>query len=283
MARRPSPALDLRSADEGLDLLQRRAFDAELPRRCRSAAFASVDLSGLSADERGQGQAAFAQRTLDEYRSQVGLTEFLQEVTELGCAFDILTAAVRVVRDEARHVELCRRMVVALGGSDVIPGTPTWVTSDRSRPVLERVLVSTFGSLCIGETFSMRLLVASRDAATFPLAKAVLTVLAKDESTHSALGWRLLPVLWPVAGKAMRKRVAALLPDLLLASHEAVFGEATHDEAGVEGDPFGDVTLAERQRVWDRTLEKDLVRRFEALGIPSRKAARVLDAKPRFA
>ena len=277
------PALDLHPADEALALWQRRYFDDDLPEALSTRAFEQASKLKLSADDRASGLHGWRHRALDEYRSQVAFTEFLGEVTDLGCSHDILSASVRLVRDEARHVEICRRMVLALGGDARIPGEPGWVRSDREAPLLDRVLTTTLASLCIGETLSVALLVKSRDVATFPVAKAALEQLAKDESIHSQLGWRLLPMLWPLADRKLRRELTAALPYLFEASWDAVFGGMTPGDGHTERDSFGDVLDHERQTVFDHSLEHDIVRRFEKLGIPARKAARsALGAKPRF-
>jgi len=65
--------------------------------------------------------------TLNEYRSQVGFTDLLHAMTRVGLSRDSLQTMERLTRDEVVHVELCRRMVVGLGGSDVISGEPSWV------------------------------------------------------------------------------------------------------------------------------------------------------------
>ncbi len=283
MAARPPPVLDLRPADGALALWQRRYFDLDLPKALSTEAIARAARARLSPARRAEGLSAWRHRTLDEYRSQVAFTEFLQEVTELGCSYDILTAAVRLVRDEARHVELCRRMVFALGGEDVVPGAPQYVRSDPRADLFERVLFTTAASLCVGETFSVAFLVASRDHARHPLSRAALEQLAKDESIHSQLGWRLFPLLWPLAPKVTRQRLVEALPSLLEQSWAALFGGLKRRRPRRGRGLFGDLLPAERQAVWDAALEKDVVRRFEALGVPARAAARdALAHKPRF-
>src|SRR4051812_285248 len=119
------------------------------------------------------------------------------ELTEAGCSFDLLVSATRVVRDEARHVELCRRMVVALGGTSALEGTPSWTRSQQSVPVRTRLLRTVVGSLCVGEMLSAAMISRARDFATDPLAHAVTASLARDEAFHGRLGWDLLEIFTP--------------------------------------------------------------------------------------
>lgn len=281
--RRAPEVLDLRSSDAGLAVWQRRYFDHDLPPELSAQAIEREAKRRMPSAVRAAGLRVWRHRTLDEYRSQVAFTEFLSEATELGCSYDILTAAVRLVRDEARHVELCRRMVAAFGGDDVVPGAPSYIRSDKSLPLFERVLATTVASLCVGETFSVAFLVASRDQAQHALSRVALEQLAKDESIHSQLGWRLLPMLWPLAPKAAHRYLTRALGPLLEFSWEALFGGLDPKAKPGPRGAFGDLLPEERQQVWDRALEHDVVNRFEALGLPARKAARAaLAGKPRF-
>ena len=256
--------LDLTASSRVLDTHARRFYDKELPPPLQSQAFARFDRRRFSTAELAWGRSAWQQRTLDEYRSLVGLSQYLDELGVLGLAFDAVSTAVRVVRDEARHVELCRRMVHALGGDDAIPGTPAWVRSNPRRPLFERVLETTLGSLCIGETFSVALLVKSRDVAKEPLSKSVLTLLAADESVHSQLGWTLLPLLWREAKKPVRARLLRGVRSSL--DYAAKVSLEEGDDARARN-PFGDLKPKERRAVFHQSVERDVLGRFAALGI----------------
>src|SRR5262249_34625565 len=124
--------LDLRSASRVLGKFHDRFHDDALPSDLSLEAFAAFDRGAYDAASLEWGLGAWQARLLDEYRSQVAFTDLLLQLTELGFSFDVLGTAVRVVRDEARHVELCRRMVHALGGDDIIPGEPGYVNPDKS-------------------------------------------------------------------------------------------------------------------------------------------------------
>lgn len=255
------PELDLSGASRVLTTHARRFFDLELPKELQSGAFERFDPKRYRRAERQWALAAWRHRALDEYRSLVGFSQYLDELGALGVAFDAVSTAVRVVRDEARHVELCRRMVRALGGDDRIPGTPTFVRSSPKAPLLERVLTTTLGSLCIGETLSVALIVATRDVTTEPLSHAVLTVLAADESVHSQLGWTLLPLLWPRASRTLKARLHRMVePSLAYAAQVAL------EDGGGETarNPFGDLKPAERRAVFERSANRDVRLRFAA-------------------
>lgn len=262
--------LNLAAVDRGLSTVQRRFFDEALPASLSAKAFSAFDASRYDSETLEWARESWQLRTLDEYRSQVGFTEFLMEVTELGCAFDTLTAAVRVVRDEARHVELCRRLVVVLGGTDEIPGEPKWVRSDAREPLQVRVVLTITGSLCIGECLSTAILAATRKVTKDKLARDVVTALTRDESFHGQLGWTLLPQLWPMLSVKEQRRVRARIADDLHTSKDLIFEGCGDDDADVPRNPFGHLKNAERHEVFEQALERDVLRRFRELGLVKR-------------
>lgn len=263
----PAPRLELGATHPVFAAHQQRFFDAELPRALSTRGFARWSAAAYDADTLRWGREAWQLRTLDEYRSYVAFAEFLENVNALGLGFDVLATVVRTVRDEARHVEVCRRLVNALGGTDTIPGEPAWVSSDASQPRLVKALQMVMGTLCVGETLSVALLSATRKHAADPLARAVLTVLTRDESVHSQVGWTLLPVLWAAASPAQRRLLEDELAQILDYAERAVFAGGGREATDGPRNPFGELFLTERQRVYARALEHGVRRRFGAVGV----------------
>jgi len=268
--------LNLENTGSALDGLHRRFLDDAFPPELSTAAFSALSERSYTEEERQDGRAAWELRALDEYRSQVGFTELLMELTELGFAFDVLGVAVRIVRDEARHVELCRRMVRALGGSGVIDQDPVYVRSDPAQPLMKRVLHTVVGSLCGGETFSVRILAAVREETRDPTARAVVTCLAADESIHSQFGWTLLRLLVPHLSDSDRAEISELLPGVLAACESLMTRPDTsggeHALAAATVNPFGCLSDRRRNEVFHDSLERDVLRRFAELGFDARAA-----------
>ena len=266
--------LDLRAVHRVTALAHARFEDESLPPELSSAAFNRFDRKAYTRDEVEWGLGAWQARVLDEYRSQVAFTDLLASMTTAGFAFDLLGVAVRVVRDELRHVELCRRMINALGGSDVMPGDPQLANPSHRLHRLDRILNTTVGFLCIGETLSMRLLSALRSETSDPLAHAVLTTLTRDESIHSRFGFALLEALLPVLSAAQLQRIREALPDSLRAANEIV-RKSGEGEAEQGSNPFGSMTTKRRLEVFEQSLAKDIVPPFVQMGLyRSRKAAK---------
>ncbi len=253
--------LDLRSAHPVTHRVHSRFQAESLPEELSEAAFARFDPTRYPADVVAWGREAWEARLCDEYRSQVALTQLLADLTAEGFAFDVLGAAIRVVRDEARHVELCRRMVRALGGDDTVAGEVAHVTP-QGDTALERVLDLTLGFLCIGETLSARLIGAVRTNASDPLAHAVLTEMLADESIHGQLGWTLLELIFPVLTPRQRQAVKRRAPKLIAQMKQAV------DDSAGDGslqNPFGALGAKQRQAVYRRCVARDIAPRLKRL------------------
>lgn len=258
--------LDLRAIDGALDTFHQRFQDDSLPESLSREAFAAFDKRRYDAATLDWGVRAWQLRTLDEYRSQVAFTELLHELTQLGCSFDIVGTAVRVVRDEARHVELCRRMVVALGGADQIPGTPDYNVSNKAMPLQLRVVSTIVGSLCIGETLSAAMLAAVRTETVDPLAKAVVTTLTADESIHGRFGWSVLPYFVPHLSADERATLEQVVPQALAGAEEAMVPKDLSEPEGPRN-PFGSLGPKRRLEVYRKALEEDVLPRLRGLGL----------------
>lgn len=264
--------LDLRPAHRSLDHFH-QAFIDDSAHAVPSELFDRFDRRDYDTRELTWGAEAWMMRVLDEYRSQVGFTMLLADLTQLGFSFDALGTALRVVRDEARHVEICRRLVKTLVGTDVMNGTPAYTMPDPSLPPMRRVLHSVVGALCIGETVSVKLITAVRKATTDPLAFEVMTCLAKDESIHSRFGWILLGLLWPEASADDKQSVLEMLPVSLKAAENVVVPAALqgktreHSVVTAPMSPFGAISDEERAVVFYDALKHDVLERFESLGI----------------
>jgi hypothetical protein len=265
--------LDLSQGPRDLSRIHHHFTDTSLKTDLHRQAFDAFDATRYSRKELMRGRRAWELRALDEYRSQVAFTEMLAEMTALRLPFDILGAAIRIVRDEARHVELCRRMVLVLGGDGKIQKSPDFVGANKKLSTRERILRCAMGSLCIGETISVRLLAAVRDEAQDELSRHVLHQLVKDESIHSQFGWRLFEYLVPSLSRKEHRTLQKLLPNYFKHVAKTVRASAGSNLL-LNGPamPFGSLCAERRQATFLRSMEHDVVPRFEKLGFDANRA-----------
>jgi hypothetical protein len=95
----------------------------------------------------------------------------------------------------------------------------------------------------------------------------VVTALTRDESFHSQFGWTLLGQFWPVLTATEKRIVQKRIRMDLESAEEAVFENCDDDDRAVPRNPFGHLKNAERTRVYEKSLERDVLRRFRALGV----------------
>lgn len=215
--------------------------------------------------ERERGRRSFVLRALDEQRSLLAFSELLGELCEAGAPIDVIGSLSRVVRDEARHVDLCDRVVKALGGWDDAAPEPRWVRSNKKQPLKRRILQTVIGSLCIGETLSVAMIAGVRGHTADPVVHDVMTRLLADESFHSRFGWWWLQEM-PLSDD---DRVYAqgylerVLPSVASGARPSAAALAKPHRYS----PFGSLSPAERDAAFVETMEKKILPGFDAAGL----------------
>lgn len=222
--------------------------------------------------ERERGRRSFVLRALDEQRSLLAFSELLSELCESGAPIDVIGACTRVVRDEALHVDLCRRMVDALGGWPADAAEPRWVRSDVRRPLRERVLRTVVGSLCIGETISVAMLAAVRVHATDDAAQRVLTRMLADESFHARFGWWWLERFGAEITETEHRMLAGWLPKVLGSVERNMLPAPGASGLSYAQSPFGSASPGERSGALDRVMHETILPGLERAGIAAVRA-----------
>lgn len=212
---------------------------------------------------RDRGRRSFVLRALDEQRSLLAFSELLTELCLAGAPIDVIGSLSRVVRDEALHVDLCDRVVKALGGWDSEAPQPRWVRSNKKMPLRRRCLATVLGSLCVGETISVHMIRGVRDHASDPIVHEVLTRMLADESYHARFGWYWLESM-PLKGDDLafaQRYVESLLPSV-----EKSLRGATKRGAHTYS-PFGSMSAEERDEALIHAMERTILPGFEKAGL----------------
>jgi hypothetical protein len=274
-------------------ILRRSAVDADEPLvltrehelisapRVGRIDWAGFDRTAWDEETLSRARDLWAHRAFTEFHSLTHFTQLASQAQRLGVPLDWSGAFARLISDETRHVELCLRMVEALGGQGdlALPtlGETHLVVRGSLRAHVRQTIVS---ALCIGETISGRLFKRCLAASTVPLAREVVTAILVDETFHGELGWELAALLMrPDADfEAERADLVASLPGLIeqfasqcLVSRSAAFTRAQaefHDGPG-----FGGLSDAGYARGFFDGMEQDVLPAFEAIGLPEARGA----------
>jgi hypothetical protein len=141
----------------------------------------------------------------DERDSVIAATTVTTDLARLGAPPAILGMAARVIEDEVRHVEVCLRVLGALGANtSATPAEGTRISRDADAVAtdddesdddprcaievrLARALIARFA---VGQSLSAACFATARATAREPLIAWAYTELLRDEARHGAFGAR---------------------------------------------------------------------------------------------
>jgi hypothetical protein len=124
-----------------------------------------------------------------ERDSVITATLVATDLARLGAPPAILGLAARVIEDEVRHVEVCARVLEALGFT-VTPPAPesTRSTLGRGEALASRCARALIAGFAVGDPLSAACLAAARSLAREPLLAWGYTELLRDEARHGHFG-----------------------------------------------------------------------------------------------
>jgi hypothetical protein len=140
----------------------------------------------------------------DERDSVIAATTVTTDLARLGAPPAILGMAARVIEDEVRHVEVCMRVLGALGANTTAtPPQGTRITpdadsampdddngDDERRPIEVRLARALIARFAVGQSLSAACFATARATAREPLIAWAYTELLRDEARHGAFGAR---------------------------------------------------------------------------------------------
>jgi hypothetical protein len=151
---------------------------------------------------RGVAGAYFARMAHDEAAAVHAFRRLAAELREHGAPAELIDAAERAARDEARHARLFASRARAEGTA--IPP----LRLRRSRPrSLAAIARENAAEGCVRETFGALLLRLQAASAPDPPLRLVLASVARDEARHAAIAWAIARWVEPLLGARDRARV----------------------------------------------------------------------------
>jgi len=164
-----------------------------------------------------------------EHASVASFARFVLQLMHLGAPPTLLRASTQAMQDEIDHAERCFALAGRYGGEvlgpDRLPlGVETLQATSRLE-ILEAVIVEA----CIGETLAALEAAVALEHATDGEVRDTLSVIARDEARHAALGWETLR--WALASSDAPTRVileSMVHAAIAEARARAGQGETTH-------------------------------------------------------
>lgn len=150
------------------------------------------DLGGLDEHARAALAARWTAAALDEHAAVAAFSRLALELMAAGAPPSLVDGAARAARDEVRHARLGFALASAFAGRPVAPGRFPFAAPVLPRGDLVALATATAREGCLGETVATALALEAARRATDPAARAALDVIARDETRHSALAWRIV-------------------------------------------------------------------------------------------
>ena len=140
----------------------------------------------------------------DERESVIAATMVTTDLARMGAPPAILGMAARVIEDEVRHVEVCMRVLGALGANTTAtPAQGTRISAeaegalpddddsgDQGRAIEVRLARALIARFAVGQSLSADCFATARATAREPLIAWAYTELLRDEARHGAFGAR---------------------------------------------------------------------------------------------
>src|SRR5205085_3179048 len=137
--------------------------------------------------------AAGRRCSADERDSVIVATLVTTDLARLGAPPAILGMAARVIEDQVRHVEVCTRVLEALGSnisSTPAEGTRVALGPEDDQDIESRLARALIARFAVGQSLSAACFATARATAREPLIAWAYTELLRDEARHGAFGAR---------------------------------------------------------------------------------------------
>ena len=174
--------------------------------------------------------AYLAEQAALEAASVRAFSDLHDDLLALGAPTRLLRAVIAAAADEVRHATACDELALRYGGSSerrMVAAAPR-----RSR---HQLAIDNLVEGCVRETYGAVVAGYQARAATDPVVRAAMTVIARDEAKHAALSWKLHGWLWPQL--SLEERTAALAAAAAARAELVGCGEPDAELRGTVGLP----------------------------------------------
>ncbi len=242
----------------------------------KPALAAKLPLPPASEAVRGE----WLRRVQAEYRSAAVTQQLTLWLIQMGASPDLISAGLRIVRDELTHARMSFRTYAAAGGASapVLARESLGLPRDEAEALELAVARAGVEVFCLGETVAVPLFKVLREGCSAEPARKTLDRVLRDEVRHRDFGWTLLGWLldqpWAPAVRALVDRE---LPGMLARQRRSYGGAAPSDDPRFTKIPpadraWGLMPVTRYAEIVERALGRDYAPRFAALGIDAQAA-----------
>ena len=211
---------------------------------------------------------AWAFRWQVEREAEVRFARLGRQLSEVGAPELLVALAHRSSADERRHAILCFDLAKEYGyqGSPAAEVLAAEI-APKGLSLRQRVLYELVATCCITETESMSVLTTLLQSARARRMKQVLQEIARDEVSHSKLGWAHLAHEHSEAGVGF---LGPLIPDMLEGTvSESFFHAAEEELENPELMQHGVLPHSTKQSIFIQTLKGIVFPGLDSLGVDS--------------
>jgi hypothetical protein len=174
----------------------------------------------MAPEEREAQRALWLDHARDEYRALGQFSDLLADLFQCSAPVDVIACASRLIRDEVRHVDLCLRVVRALGGAEGDVKDLQWPRQRTDQPAIDRVARAMLCNLYIAETAALHIISTARKRESNAELRAVMQAILGDESFHSRFGWHWMAQNWEHIPQRARDYATEALPQTFARLHD---------------------------------------------------------------
>ncbi len=242
--------------------------------RAGSVEVAANVLSGI----RRIAAEAWAFRWQVEREAEVRFARLGRQLSEIGAPELLVALAHRSSADERRHAVLCFDLAREYGyegnqAGEVLVGE----IAPKGLSTRQKVLYELVATCCITETESMSVLTTLLRAARARRMKQVLQEIARDEVSHSKLGWAHLA---HEQAEGDVRFLGPLIPDMLEGTvSESFFQGAAEELENPELLQHGVLPHSTKQSIFIQTLKGIVFPGLDSLGVDSAPGRKWLERR----
>ncbi len=185
----------------------------------------------------------WASAALGEHASVAAFAHVVLHMMNLGAPPPLLLAAIRAMKEEVQHAQLCFSVAKKFLGHPVGPGQLNVPSFSAALDQPERILDAAIAEGCIDETISTQYARQASASCVDHGIQVVLDKIVDDEDRHAELSWNFVawmlaqdPALVPVAQASFRQHlaqraVAGVPDDTDLVEGHGILGAAAQTRA----------------------------------------------------